>query len=111
MSSSNADHYAKVFDEILAIDLSTCAITVCLASVVKDETPRFARLEITEKLATGFRDTLKSFVENYKRDDYRQLSMFPEYVEGSSLDAYEIETLPLSSYQSILDQISPLKAL
>jgi hypothetical protein len=111
MSTSITAHYTEVFDEILALDLSRCAITVCLASVVKDEAPRFARLQITEELAKGFRDTIRNLVEYYKQDDCRQLSMFPEYVEESFPDAYEIETINLSRYQSILDQLSPLKVL
>jgi hypothetical protein len=111
MNESTRASYTDVFDEILALDLSKCTITVCLASVVKDEAPRFARLQITEELATGFRDTIKNLVEYYKQDDCRQLTMFPEYVEESFPAAYEIEPLNLSSYQTILEQLNPLKVL
>lgn len=111
MSTSVTASYTDVFDEILTLDLSKCAITVCLASVAKDEAPRFARLQITEELAIGFRDTIKNLVGNYKQDDCRQLSMFPEYVEESFPADYHIQRLNLSKYQAILEQLGPLKAL
>jgi hypothetical protein len=111
MNASQTASYTDVFDEILTLDLSKCALTVCLASVVKDEAPRFARLQITEELATGFRNTIKNLVEYYKQDDCRQLSMFTEYVAVSFPAAYEIESLNLSKYQTILDQLNPLKVL
>jgi len=72
MSTSITAHYTEIFDEILALDLSSCAITVCLASVVKDEAPRFARLQITEELATGFRDIIRNLYSgSIKRDKKR----------------------------------------
>lgn len=111
MSTSVTATYTAVFDEILALDLSTCDITVCLASVVKDEVPRFARLKITDELAIVFRDTIKNVVEFYKQDDCRQLSLFPEYNEDNLPADYHIQRLDLSKYQTILEQLSPLKAL
>ncbi len=100
-----------VFDEVLTLDLSKCDITVCLASVVKDEAPRFARLKITDELAMVFQDTIKNLVEYYKQDDCRQLSMFPEYDEDSLPADYHIQRLDLPKYQAILEQLGPLKAL
>ncbi len=111
MSTSVTATYTDIFDEILTLDLSKCDITVCLASVVKDEVPRFARLKITDELVLVFRDTIKNLVEFYKQDDCRQLSLFPEYNEDSFPADYHIQRLDLSKYQTILEQLSPLKAL
>ena len=99
------------FDEVLALDVSKCNLTVCLASVVKDEVPRFARLNITDDLKMEFQETIKNFVEYYKRDDCRQLSMFPEYDEDSLPADYHIQRLDLPKYQTILEQLGPLKPL
>jgi hypothetical protein len=45
-----------IFENILALDLSECEVTVCLASALKDESvPRFERLLISEELAETFR--------------------------------------------------------
>ena len=111
MSTSKTAIHTAVFDEILALDLSKCDITVCLASVVKDELPRFARLKITDELVLVFRDTIKNLVEFYQQDGCRQLSLFPEYTEDSIPADYQIQRLDLSKYQTILEQLSPLKAL
>ncbi|MGI9059473.1 MAG: Kiwa anti-phage protein KwaB-like domain-containing protein [Ktedonobacteraceae bacterium] len=111
MSTSVTATYTDVFDEILTLDLSKCVITVCLASVVKDEVPRFARLQITDELAIVFRDTIKNLIELYKQDDCRQLCLFPEYNEDSLPADYHIQRLDLSKYQTILEQLGPLKAL
>ena len=40
-----------IFENILALDLSECEVTVCLASALKDESvPRFERLLISAEL-------------------------------------------------------------
>lgn len=111
MSISKTAIHTAVFDEILALDLSKCDITVCLASVVKDELPRFARLKITDELVLVFRDTIKNLVEFYQQDECRQLSLFPEYSEDNLPADYHIQRLDLSKYQTILEQLGPLKAL
>ncbi|HVB74181.1 MAG TPA: Kiwa anti-phage protein KwaB-like domain-containing protein [Ktedonobacteraceae bacterium] len=103
--------HIDVFDEIIALDLDKCVITVCMASTLKDEAPRFARVSITTELANGFRDTIKNLTDRYKQNDHRQLSMFPGYVEDSSPAVYDIPRISLSQHQTIPDQLVPLKAL
>src|SRR5579884_4105781 len=101
----------ELFDEILALDLNKCNIAICMASVAKDEAPRFARVPITDELAHAFRGLITDLIGQYRREDSRQLVMFPEFVEESLPAQYEVEHLDLSRYQNILEQLSPLKAL
>src|SRR5258705_8493894 len=99
MSAIVTASHTDIFDQILELDLSKCSVTVYMASVAKDEAPKFARVPIDEDLAEIFRDTVKNLVGQYREDDCRQLSLFPEYVEESVPEAYEIEHLDLPKYQ------------
>jgi hypothetical protein len=62
-------------------------------------------------LAHAFRGLITDLIGQYRREDSRQLVMFPEFVEESLPAQYEVEHLDLSRYQNILEQLSPLKAL
>ena len=46
----------SIFENTLALDLSACEVTVCLASALKDEVaPRFERLLLSAELIETFR--------------------------------------------------------
>lgn len=112
MSTTLITNHTEVFDEIVRLDLSKCAITVCMASVLKDEAvPRFERVQISEKLAGEFREIVKNRLARFRQDTNPEEYLFADFAEQSTPAAYEIEHLGLSEYKAILEQISPLGAL
>src|ERR1700720_4570933 len=100
------------FDDILALDLSECDVTVCLASYMKDDiVPRFERLHLSNELANEFRGIAVYLLEQSRRNKNKgNLGRRPYAVE-SKLDSYEIEYMDLSTYDTILEQIDPLTSL
>ena len=53
--------YKSVLDGILQLDLNSCTMTVCLASVAKHETvPCFERLRLAEELGEEFRTIIRN---------------------------------------------------
>lgn len=107
-----AINHREVFDDILAVDLSKCAVTVCLASVSKTEArPTFERLKITEEITHEFRDVIENVLKPYKTDLKPEECLFPEFVMQSKPEAYEIEHMNLSAYNIIMEQINPLLSL
>ena len=61
--------YKTVFDAIVELDITGCAVTVCLASIAKNETvPRFERLEMTEDLSEEFRNIIKNQLKGYQKE-------------------------------------------
>lgn len=101
-----------LFKDILALDLQQDPLSICLASVVKSEPiPRFARLEVTEPLAQEFRSTVTAFLNPYRKDMEEDKLSFPELGIESNPTEYEIETLDLTIYKPILEQIDPLTSL
>jgi Domain of unknown function (DUF4868) len=108
---TTADH-EKVFNEILALDLNTCVVTVCLASVSKAEAiPHFERINITEAIAEDFRRVIENWSKRYKPEFDERNLLFPEYATQSKPEAYEIEGIDLSTCNMLLEQISPLLSL
>lgn len=107
--------HIDVFDEIVKLDLGKCVISVCMASVLKDEAmPRFERVQISEKLAGEFKEIIRNRLERFRPDTSPEEYLFAEFAEQSTPTAYEIEHLGLSEYteyENILKQISPLGAL
>lgn len=109
--TASVDHN-PIFDSILELDISACTVTVCLASVAKNETlPKFERLEMTEELSGEFRNILKNHMKEYQQKWKQDELPFSEFhVESIPLED-EIEPLNLSEYNSILEQLTPLLAL
>lgn len=101
-----------IFDEILDLNLSECAVTVCLASCPKDEVvPRYERLQLSESLTEEFRSVATFLIEQCKKDVGNGNLLLREYVVESKPDSYEIEHLDLSAYDTIQAQLEPLAAL
>lgn len=106
-----ADHN-QVFKDILALDLDTCAVTVCLASVSKNEAiPMFERLQLSEKMTGEFGRIIKKLLKQYKTEWKEEELLFHEYAIQSQPDEYEIEHIDLSVHSVLLEQISPLSSL
>ena len=105
-------NHAGLFHDILALDIHHAPLSLCLASASRNEQiPRFARIEMTEDLADNFRTTIRTFLHPYMRDMREENLSFPAMGIESKPQEYEIETLDLTGYQPILDQIDPLSSL
>ncbi|HZS78715.1 MAG TPA: Kiwa anti-phage protein KwaB-like domain-containing protein [Ktedonobacteraceae bacterium] len=102
----------KTFEDLLNLDLSVCEVTVCLASTLKEgQIPRFERLLLSARLTETFR-SIAAYVQAHEKKDYNNGdTVLHAYAAESKPDAHEVEFLDLSSYQTILEQISPLSAL
>ena len=102
-------HQATALDEIFALDMSTCDVTVCLASVPQDETvPRFRLVDLSPQLTETFRDVIIAGLERNKREWHKRDLVLHTFAVASKLDSYEVEYLDLSTYSTIAKQIEPL---
>src|SRR5579863_10226246 len=102
----------SIFEDILALDLSECDVTVCLASALKDESvPRFERLLISVQLAETFRSIASFTQTRYKRDFSNGDLLLHRYAFQSKPDTHEVEHLDVSAYESIATQLEPLVTL
>ena len=101
-----------VFERILALDLSECEVTVCLASSLKDQVvPHFERLLLSRELTETFRSVAAYMQARSKKDYGNGNLVLRGYALESKPDAYEVEYLELPSYAHIMEQIGPLSAL
>ena len=101
-----------VLEQLFALDLSACEVTICLASSSKDEAlPRFERLLLSTELTEVFRSVATYNLAHYKREHSTGNLVLRSYAVESKPDSYEVEHLDLSAYESILEQVSPLSAL
>jgi Kiwa KwaB-like protein len=99
-------------DRILELDLSECEVTVCLASSLKDAVlPRFERLLLSTELTETFRSVAAYTLAHYKKEHNSGNLVLRKYTVESKPDSYEVEYLNVSTYESIMEQISPLSAL
>lgn len=107
MTSAKAE-----LDRILELDLSECEVTVCLASSLKDAVlPRFERLLLSAELTETFRSVAAYTLALYKKEHNSGNLVLRKYAVESKPESYEVEYLNVSTYESIMEQISPLSAL
>ena len=101
-----------IFENILALDLSKCEVTVCLASALKDETmPRIERLLLSAELTETFRSIASFTQARYKQDLSSGDLLLHRYTFQSKPDTHEVEYLDISTYESIAGQLEPLSTL
>ena len=101
-----------IFENMLALDLSACEVTVCLASALKDEVrPRIERLLLSAELAETFRSIATYAQARYKREYSNGDLLLHRYAYQSKPDAHEVEYLDISDYENIAEQIVPLSTL
>jgi hypothetical protein len=99
-------------DRVLELDLSECEVTVCLASSLKDEVLlRFERLLLSADLTETFRSVAAYTLAHYKKEHNSGNLVLRKYTVESKPEPYEVEYLNVSTYESIMEQISPLSAL
>lgn len=95
-------------EHLFSLDLTTCDLIVCLASLGKDDdVPRYQMLEMRDVAQNTFRDivqdTLAFYHESYKEGRNPQL-----YDVTAKLDKGQTEWLDLSTYVAIQQQVEPL---
>jgi hypothetical protein len=101
-----------ILDQILELDLSKCEVTVCLASSSKDDVlPRFERLLLSAKVTETFRSVAAYTLAHYKKEHGDSNLVLRSYAVESKPESHEVEYMDLSTYSSIVEQISPLSAL
>lgn len=106
------DTLKDLFENILALDIHTCDLTVCLASSPKNEIlPLFERLQLSEGLTEVFRDVVRATLEQCKKDLHNGNLVLHTYATDSKPDIHEVEYLDLSGYVTVLEQLNPLSAL
>ncbi len=109
-----ADEYKQVLDGILQLDLNSCTMTVCLASIAKNEAvPSFERLRIAEELAEEFRTIIRNHLKEYEEKLKQDKLPFSEFnVESEDIPFEdEGERFSLAEYSYILEQLTPLETL
>ncbi len=101
-----------MFDDILALDMENCAVTVCLASSPKNEIlPLFERLQLSAGLTEVFRGVVVATLEQCKKDQHNGNLVLHNYATDSKPEAHEVEYLDLSAYETVLEQLNPLTTL
>lgn len=101
----------KVVADIFALDLKSCDVAVCLASLQQDAAiPLYMALELSKTLTGSFRDVVISVVQEYKKLEQKRNLVLREYAVETKPDDYEIEYLDLSNseYENISKQIKPI---
>jgi len=101
-----------ILDEILALDLRACAVTVCLASVSKANGElKLQKLQITDDLTEDFRSVPQAvFAARRKDATTNDLELRP-YDPGSKPEQHEVEFIDLAKHKSIDEQIALLSSL
>lgn len=111
MTETN-DTLKDLFEHILALDVHTCDLTVCLASSPKNEIlPLFERLQLSEGLTEVFRGVVLATLEQCKKDLHNGNLVLHPYATDSKPEAHEVEYLDLSGYATVLEQLEPLSSL
>lgn len=103
---------ATFFEEIADVDLDTCSIGLCFASLKKDNaTADFEKLELSPGLADDFRTVVRNAFAELREDLIDEILRIREYEGTTKLDDHEIEHLELTSQEQIRAQLAPLSAL
>lgn len=99
----------EAFADLLSVDLDTCEIQLCLASVPKEESPDIQQVSLHTDVVKEFVGIARKQFESRKADlEDGDLVLHP-YAPQAKLDSHEVEFLSLGTYPSISTQISGLK--
>jgi hypothetical protein len=107
---ADRDAALAVLERIFALDLSTCNLTVCLASEqIGSDVPLFRRIHLTQRAADEFRDALYRALEPEKRELGEQNLVLRAFEPDTPVNDGAIEYLPIANYESLTSQIAPLE--
>lgn len=97
-------------ERILALDLRTCQLDVCLASEQEgSDIPRVRRAQMTERAADEFRDALKRALAPTKKALDEQDLLLNAFEPDTPSDERTIEYLQIADFASLPPQLQPLK--
>lgn len=96
------------FEHMFTLDLTTCDLIVCLASLGKDDdVPHYQMLEMRDDAHNAFRDIVKDMLAFYHKM-YKEGRQPQLYDVTTKLDRGQTEWLDLSTYVAIQQQVEPL---
>lgn len=97
-------------ERILALDLTTCSLDVCLASEQEgSDVPRVRRTQLTAKAADEFRDALKRALAPTKKALDEQDLLLRAFEPDSPSDESAVEFLQIDAFATLPPQLAPLQ--
>src|SRR5580658_2561906 len=96
-----------VLAKVLSLDLSSAALSVCLASVNKDGAPAYYRLNFTDPVRVEFENVIRDTREHLTNDDI----VLRPFDVGSKPDRHEVEVLSIGETPEVKTQLDPLDSL
>ncbi len=100
---------SKVLASVLAADLSSANVQLCLASTVPDEQPFFQRVNITKSVAEHFRKVVRDWLGKLKSNNDQSELVLRAYDPQAKLDNHELEFIALQKHDEINKQIRSLR--
>jgi hypothetical protein len=105
---ADRDAAQAALQRIFALDLSTCNLTLCLASDQSgSDVPRVRRMHLTQHAADEFREALYRALEDEKKALADQNLQLRAFEPDSPTSDGAVEYLPIASYESLTAQIAP----
>ena len=101
----------QALNDMLGMEMESCEIQLCLASLLEENAPEFQRVNISKSIAQEFRDVLESVLAKRRRDAESGDLVLHKYDATSKPDPHEIEYLNLEQHESIQTQIESLSDL
>jgi len=108
MAAGEQDSNA-VFDQLLKLDVTRCAVHVCVASCIgDDDIPEFQRLQLATELTAEFRNVIVGAFQRWRKEkEAYQLVLWP-HLDGTRPEPHEFEYLDLDMHDSIRVQLEGL---
>jgi hypothetical protein len=98
----------NALNELLGLQPTQCDLQLCLASLDDDDVPLFQRVQITEGVVDGFRETADDFLSKKRRAASDGDLALRDYDPQTKMDAHEVECIDLSTQPDLASQISGL---
>jgi hypothetical protein len=108
----SATEIADQFNQIQAMNLDGCTVTVCLGSLSKNEDElRIEQLQLTKDLTEEFANAAKRAVRHYSELNRKNELALRQHDAGSKPDSHEVEYLSLADHDSVETQVNSLASL
>ncbi len=100
---------AKVtLEDILSLDVPSCEVQLCLASLTPDNITDIQRVQISRKVANEFLVIVNKILARRKKDLNKEDLVLKDYNAQAKLDSHEVESMDLSAHDSIKSQLAGL---
>ncbi|HZU42959.1 MAG TPA: Kiwa anti-phage protein KwaB-like domain-containing protein [Terriglobales bacterium] len=107
-----ANDMTDQFNQILAMNLDGCTVTVCLGSLSKDRNePSVEQLQLTKELTEEFANAARKAVRHYSALSGKNELALRQHDAGSKPDSHEVEYLDLADHDSVTKQVDSLASL